>query len=49
MTISKNMGAPDNLICYVHEHGTLSVGNFAAGEIVTSADVALMMQLGWLG
>ncbi len=46
MTIAKNMGAPYDLICYVHEHGKLPVVNFAAGGIATPADAALMMQLG---
>ncbi len=46
MTIAKNMGAPCDLVCYVHEHGKLPVVNFAAGGIATPADAALMMQLG---
>ena len=46
MTIAKNMGAPYDLVCYVHEHGKLPVVNFAAGGIATPADAALMMQLG---
>lgn len=46
MTIAKNMGAPYDLVCYVHEHGKLPVVNFAAGGISTPADAALMMQLG---
>lgn len=46
MHITKEMGAPFNLVCYVHEHGKLPVVNFAAGGIATPADAALMMQLG---
>ena len=46
MTIAKNMGAPYDLVCYVHEHGKLPVVTFAAGGIAPPADAALMMQLG---
>lgn len=46
MYITKEMGAPFDLVCYVHEHGKLPVVNFAAGGIATPADAALMMQLG---
>ena len=46
MTIAKNMQAPYDLVCYVHEHGKLPVVNFAAGGVATPADAALMMQLG---
>ena len=46
MTIAKDMQAPYDLVCYVHEHGKLPVANFAAGGIATPADAALMMQLG---
>lgn len=46
MTIAKNIQAPYELVCYVHEHGKLPVVNFAAGGIATPADAALMMQLG---
>ena len=46
MTIAKDMQAPYDLVCYVHEHGKLPVVNFAAGGIATPADAALMMQLG---
>jgi len=46
MTIAKDMGAPYDLICYVHEYGKLPVVNFAAGGVATPADAALMMQLG---
>ena len=46
MTISKEMGAPYDLIAYVHENGKLPLVNFAAGGVATPADAALMMQLG---
>lgn len=46
MTIAKDMQAPYDLVCYVHEHGKLPIVNFAAGGIATPADAALMMQLG---
>ena len=49
MTMAKEMGAPYDLVCYVHEHGKLPVVNFAAGGIATPADAALMMQLGCEG
>lgn len=46
MNVAKEMGAPYDLIKYVHENGKLPVANFAAGGIATPADAALMMQLG---
>ncbi len=46
MTISKNLGAPYDLVKYVWKNGKLPVVNFAAGGIATPADAALMMQLG---
>lgn len=46
MAEAKNLGAPFELIQYVHEHGKLPVPNFAAGGVATPADAALMMQLG---
>jgi pyridoxal 5''-phosphate synthase, synthase subunit Pdx1 len=49
MTLAKEMGAPYELIKYVHENGKLPVVNFAAGGIATPADAALMMQLGCEG
>ena len=49
MTIAKEMGAPYELVKYVHENGKLPVVNFAAGGIATPADAALMMQLGCEG
>lgn len=46
MTMAKNLGAPYDLVLYVHEHGKLPVPNFSAGGVATPADAALMMQLG---
>ncbi len=46
MTMAKELGAPYDLVMYVHENGSLPVVNFAAGGIATPADAALMMQLG---
>lgn len=49
MSIAKRMGAPYDLIRFVHEKGTLPVVNFAAGGVATPADAAMMMQLGMDG
>jgi len=46
MTEAKNLGAPYELLLYVHENGKLPVVNFAAGGVATPADAALMMHLG---
>lgn len=46
MNAAKEIGAPYDLVKYVHENGKLPVVNFAAGGIATPADAALMMQLG---
>ena len=46
MNATKELGAPYDLVKYVHENGKLPVVNFAAGGIATPADAALMMQLG---
>jgi pyridoxal 5'-phosphate synthase pdxS subunit len=46
MTTAKDMGAPYDLILYVHENKALPVVNFSAGGIATPADAALIMQLG---
>ena len=46
MNAAKVLGAPYDLVKYVHENGKLPVVNFAAGGIATPADAALMMQLG---
>jgi len=43
---AKKLGAPYELVKYVHDNGKLPVPNFAAGGIATPADAALMMQLG---
>lgn len=49
MTAAKDLGAPFDLVCSVHDEGRLPVVNFAAGGIATPADAALMMQLGMDG
>ena len=49
MTIAREMGAPFDLVVYVHENGRLPVVNFAAGGVATPADAAMMMQLGMDG
>lgn len=46
MAEAKNLGAPYELVQYIHENGKLPVPNFSAGGIATPADAALMMQLG---
>jgi pyridoxal 5'-phosphate synthase pdxS subunit len=46
MTIAKEMGAPYDLVEYVHKEGRLPVVNFSAGGIATPADAAMIMQLG---
>lgn len=46
MTTAKNMGAPYDLVRYVHDNGRLPVPNFAAGGIATPADAALCRSLG---
>jgi pyridoxal 5'-phosphate synthase pdxS subunit len=43
---AKDLGAPFELVRWVHEQGKLPVVNFSAGGIATPADAALMMQLG---
>jgi pyridoxal 5'-phosphate synthase pdxS subunit len=43
---AKQLGAPFELVKWVHESGKLPVVNFSAGGIATPADAALMMQLG---
>ena len=45
-TTAKELGAPIELVQYVHANGKLPVPNFAAGGIATPADAALCMQLG---
>jgi pyridoxal 5'-phosphate synthase pdxS subunit len=49
MAEAKSMGAPYDLVLYVHENKALPVVNFAAGGIATPADAAMMMQLGMDG
>lgn len=46
MAEAKNLGAPYELVQFIHENGKLPVPNFSAGGIATPADAALMMQLG---
>src|SRR5512135_2271040 len=46
MHAAKEMGAPFELVKYVHDHGKLPVPNFAAGGVATPADAALCMLLG---
>jgi pyridoxal 5'-phosphate synthase pdxS subunit len=46
MTAAKELGAPYDLVVFVHENGKLPVVNFAAGGGAPPADAALMMQLG---
>ncbi len=43
---SKSIGAPLEIVKYVHENQKLPVPNFAAGGVATPADASLMMQLG---
>ena len=43
---AKELQVPYDLVLYVHENGKLPVVNFAAGDVATPADAALMMQLG---
>ncbi len=46
MTIAKEIGAPYDLVEYVHQNKKLPVVNFSAGGIATPADAAMIMQLG---
>ncbi len=46
MTVAKELGAPYELVVYVHDHKKLPVVNFSAGGISTPADAAMIMQLG---
>ena len=46
MAEAKALGAPYDLLEYVHKHGKLPVVNFAAGGVATPSDAALMMHLG---
>jgi len=46
MASARDLAAPYDLVCQVHDTGRLPVVNFAAGGVATPADAALMMQLG---
>ncbi|WP_232698985.1 pyridoxal 5'-phosphate synthase lyase subunit PdxS [Brevibacillus daliensis] len=46
MAEAKNLGAPYELMEFIHKNGKLPVVNFAAGGVATPSDAALMMQLG---
>ena len=46
MRVSKELGAPYNLVKEVHRTGKLPVPNFAAGGVATPADASLCMHLG---
>ncbi|HUJ77187.1 MAG TPA: pyridoxal 5'-phosphate synthase lyase subunit PdxS, partial [bacterium] len=46
MAEAKKLGAPYELVKYVHEHGRLPVPKFVAGGVATPADASLLMQLG---
>lgn len=46
MAEAKELGAPCDVLRWVHKEGRLPVPNFAAGGIATPADASLMMQLG---
>ncbi|MDZ4177987.1 MAG: M81 family metallopeptidase, partial [Coriobacteriia bacterium] len=43
---AKQLGAPYELVKWVHDNAKLPVVNFSAGGIATPSDAALMMQLG---
>ena len=46
MAAAKEMGAPYDLVQFVHENGRLPVPNFAAGGVATPPDAALCRMLG---
>ncbi|WP_134700896.1 pyridoxal 5'-phosphate synthase lyase subunit PdxS [Ammoniphilus sp. YIM 78166] len=46
MAEAKHLGAPYELLEWIHTNGKLPVVNFAAGGVATPADAALMMELG---
>jgi len=46
MSRARDLGAPYDLVCFVHEKGRLPVPNFAAGGIATPPDAVLCRQLG---
>ena len=45
MAEAKNLGAPYELLEYVHKNSKFLVANFAAGGVATPTDAALMMHL----
>jgi len=46
MSKARDLGAPYDLVCYVHQNGKLPVPNFAAGGVATPPDAALCRELG---
>jgi pyridoxal 5'-phosphate synthase pdxS subunit len=46
MREARDLGAPFDLLLYVHEFGKLPVPLFAAGGVATPADAAFMMKIG---
>ena len=46
MTRAKELGAPYELVAEVAQRGKLTVPNFSAGGVATTADAALMVHLG---
>jgi pyridoxal 5'-phosphate synthase pdxS subunit len=46
MATARDMGAPYDLVRYVHEHGKLPVPTYAAGGVATPPDAALCRSLG---
>ena len=46
MSVAKELGAPYDLVLFVHENKCLPVVNFSAGGISAPADAAMIMQLG---
>ena len=46
MREARDLGAPFELVQYVHENGKIPVPIFAAGGVATPADAALMMKIG---
>jgi pyridoxal 5'-phosphate synthase pdxS subunit len=46
MREARDLGAPFELVQYVHENGRIPVPIFAAGGVATPADAALMMKIG---
>lgn len=46
ISVSKDIGAPLDLVRFVHDEKRLPVVNFSAGGIASPADAAMIMQLG---